>query len=359
MTSTTLDTETMADGSQLIDMDASGSQDIVVGTDLEGGAVWYENDAGWTQHQIASGYESVEGVDAVDIDGDGDVEVFILDQPGGVLDIAVQDNSDPTGSWSTTTLDGNATNVVNTLLGDLAGDGDKNDLIYSYEGGESGDGGVYWLEWTGGDVGSASNWDKHEIVQEEGAWGLSRRFADLSGDGTTLDIAFTARTARNDAAGGGVWWLEKPSDPRDLWTQHEIDTEDSALQVDIGDLSGNGDAKDVVVGRFDDGEGVYWYDEANSWERNAVTTGSTWYNVRAKDYTENAAWDIITVEQSPTELAFWKKSGDAYQPAAVEDLYKEVERIPFGDIDGDGSDEFVTVSEEKFVEYWDVEIEQS
>lgn len=356
LTSTSIDT-TAADGSQTIDMTDSGSQDILVGTDEDGEAVWYENDSNWTQNTIATGFGNIEGIDAADVDDDGDIEVFILDQDNGNLHVAKQDSSDPTGSWSTELLDESAPNLVHTLVMDVTGDGSPTDLVYSYEGTSNGNGGIYWQEYTGGSVLDSSNWSKHEIVQEEGGWGIARQPVDLSGDGNATDIVFGARTQRNSGASGGVWWAERPSDPTDPWTQHTIDTTDSALHVDVGDFSGDGNATDVLVGRFDDGTGVYWYDESDSWSQNTVTNQDTWWNVRAYPRSGSAD-DLILIERSggtEGELQYWIEDGGDYSLEIAENLYKEVERLPLADLDGDGNDEFVTVSETGAVEYWEVD----
>lgn len=346
-------------------MTGNGDLDLIIATDEDGGAVWYEQGTGldnWTQHTIVSSgtYTNAEGIDAGDVDGDGDIEVFILDQEGGELYVAKSDTSDPTGSWSTETLLNDVDWVVHTLMADLTDDGEKNNLIYSYEGSSSGDGGIYWLEFTGGNALDSNNWENHEIAQIEGGWGLARQRVDLSDNGEETDIVFGTRAGgRNSAADGGVYWAEPATDPRDPWTVTEIDGTGSTIHVDVGDFSGDGDVNDVVICQTTEGtfDGVAWYDGSDGWSRTEITDSDPYFNVRAYPRSEGPS-DIIGVRRTGSYsgvLEFWRDSGNGYEIEHSETLYKEVDRIPIADIDGDGSEEFVTASETEAIDIWEID----
>jgi hypothetical protein len=357
LSSTSVDTQA-ADGSQLIDIDGSGSLDILVAGDTNGDARWYEADNNWTTHTIATGYSEMEGIDAADINGNGNIEVFILDQGGNLLDIAVQDSGDPTGSWSTTTLDSDAPNVIHTLMTDVTQDGNANNLIYTVEGSTTGEGGVRWLEYNGGGLLNAANWDIHTVFQNEGVWGISRRRADISGDGETTDIAVGARNSvRHDDPNVGLWWLEPASDPRNSWNATKISSTEM-MHVDLGDLSGNGAPIDIVGASYRE-EGLFWWDAANNYSRNTIVDNTDVHmNALCHQWT-GGAWVVLTVRRdgntSGSEvLEFWENNGAGYQLNTSTSLYKEVERLPIGQITGDSTQEFITVTEGGAVEYWEV-----
>lgn len=364
LSSTTIDDTTPADGVGVADMTGDGNLDVVIGAAHDGGVYWYEQNTptDWTRHTIATGYNEVEGIGVIDVDGDGNNEVFIADQGAGIIDIAKPDTNDATGSWSTATVVSSAPMCNHTRHFDLDGDGTP-EFVFGYEGTTTGEGGLEWLEYTGGGVLTASNWTRHVIAQEAGTWGISRSRSDVSGDGHAEDIVFTVWSERVSGADGGVYTAEFPSsgDPTDSWTVTRLTTT-SSIHVDTGDFTGDGTPTDIVVSYSYDvsGRGIDILEDDGSWTRSEVTASGPYYNVRAATYSGGAD-DLIAVTRDSSAdgtLQYWMTDSgiSGYGINESQSLYKEVETLPFADIDGDGEDEFVTVSEEQWIEYWDVEV---
>jgi hypothetical protein len=311
---------------------------MVAGSET-GGVSWYEQGAepaaggDWTEHEITASANELEGLNAADIDSDGKVEVFILDQNAGTLEIAKQDGSDATGSWSTTTLDNSAPNIQSSLIADVDDDG-NDDILYAYEGDTGGEGGVHWLEWNGSDPTNASNWTKHTALQIEGAWWIGQGRRDLSGDGNATDIVFTTRENKNGAASGSVNWLEPPSDPTNTWTKHQIeDNQDYIpLHCDVGNFYGDGHQKDVVAcaGPDGSGTGVYRYRFDNNWSRTQLPNTTTDHNnVVGLDIFGNTRTDIVTLTQaqSPDKLEVREWDGSEYSVSQEFEIDKADDRI--------------------------------
>ncbi|MEM1178344.1 MAG: Calx-beta domain-containing protein, partial [Acidobacteriota bacterium] len=104
------------------DLDLDGDQDLLVqdigATDI----IWLENTAGdgtaWTQRQISSFSTARRGLQAVDLDFDGDLDV--IGDPNGDW----WENIDKATSWTRRSYS-NDTNVTDTVVADLDGDGDQ------------------------------------------------------------------------------------------------------------------------------------------------------------------------------------------------------------------------------------------
>ena len=110
---------------------------------------------------------------------------------------------------------------------------------------------------------------------------------------------------------------------------------------------------------MDRDEGVWWWQNDGGWSRTTIRDSNDVHNNCRTHQWTGGAWDVLVSRrdgnQAETEnIEFWQNDGGSLSLEAEEDLYKEVERLPIGDIDADGNDEFVTVSEFGHVEYWSV-----
>ncbi|NUB91114.1 hypothetical protein HT576_08780 [Haloterrigena sp. SYSU A121-1] len=350
-----------ADGSiDLADFDDDGKIDVAYADGGSDYVEWCEQGSSttdWTCHSVASGYNEIEGLEAVDFDGDGTYELAIMDQGNNDLDIASQDTSDPTGSWSTVTVDSSANNVQSGLSADIDDDGD-NDLFYAYEGGSSGDGGVYWQEYTGGDVLTASNYNKHEIVQREGAWWISHKRQDFSDDGNATDLLVTFREGKNSAADGGLYWYEQnDTDVTSTWPENAIDTSHPFLHADSGNFCGNGTERDVVGTGTHDGShtgiDIYCYDD--NWQSHTVRDDMNWHGVKAVDIDKQGRWEIIGADNdgSTNSIRIHAYQDGSWSETDSETYSKADDNMIPYDLTGDGYEELFTISENSnSVDWW-------
>lgn len=371
--------ELTSDGLVAVDVTGTGNEDLVVAGDVTGQVAWYRNPGDprgdWEKHLVEDGYAELEGTEAGDIDGDGRVEVFSLDQQGAnAQKVRIHEpvSDDPTGDWSTTVLDDDAPFVMNAFVTDVTGDGENTDLLYTVEGGSPGEGGVFWLEYHDGDVMDASNWTERTVAPVDGAWGIHYEWVDISADGEEADLVLGARSLRNDGADGGVFWLERPDDPTDTpWPVHWISQGKGRLHLAVGDFTGNGTSLDVATSYdWDEGTGVHIYEYPGAtkfqnrvadlveWERRELTTDGQWWNVRTHNWTGGDYDQILTIENGNGDpLEIWdNEDGSGYERMASHDYGKSDDNVAFVDLTGDGSMEMATASESgsNKVDWWEI-----
>ncbi len=349
-----------ADGQSLADIDGNGVNNPVVGTGSGGRVFWYERDPAdpepWRRHQIAGGFTEIEGTLAADFNGDGRIEVVIFDQatrnPPGLVAIARQDQDDPRGSWSTTLLDREANHVQQGLVFDITGDG-RLDFFYAYEGRGPGDGGFYWLQNLGGDPLDADNWVKHEIDQVSGAWWIDPHGPrDFNDNGNPGDIAVTVREGRNrQHSSGAVLIYHRPEDPvNDRWEKTVIAdlAGNDVLQICSGDFTGNGDARDLVVGVASHrgnapvrhrGLHLYLHDgAAGAWTHVRLSSLHT-AAVLGADLTGDGRQEIVAMDRTNHRLQLWRPDPSeqtGFRLEADHPFRKADDLLLVDDINGDG-----------------------
>lgn len=205
---------------EAVDLDGDGDIDIVV-PDGTAGVYWYENlNAGqsWTRRLIgAAGGMYTHDVEVGDIEGDGDLDVV-----GHPLDGPIFIYRNNGTSWSSRSL---ATSGGEGLeLVDLDRDG-RLDLVTSGQ----------WHRAPAGDYMTAA-WTTH--VYDQGRLGqlLKVEAADLDGDGR-LDIAVTPAEGSGEIA-----WLKSPVDPlTGTWVRTVLRSgADRYHSLVLTDLDGNG-----------------------------------------------------------------------------------------------------------------------
>ncbi|HEX71709.1 MAG TPA: VCBS repeat-containing protein [Candidatus Hydrogenedentes bacterium] len=346
------------DGIALGDISGNGRMDILASSGKHGETFWFEQGEtyrDWTRHFIhrlpPPGGE-IEGNDLGDFNGDGRLEAVSLDQPNGVIYIHAPVD-DPRGEWRSAAIQRERPFLQATLVTDIDGDGVA-DLVYSWEGNAPGRGGIHWLRCAGGDPLNPAHWTDQPLVQHESAWWIASRRADFSGDGGPGDIVFTARNMpnRNPGTRPGLFRLEAPQDPAQPWRRHVIDdTPRHPLQVDFGNLAGEGHGLDLVIGGFET-DVVYWYAFKDGWKRSTLPVPTA-----TEDNPTTRVWNVKTLRSGgPRDALLVAATGDKRGGALwcfeyVEDAYRPWKVMDFGyahpmddrillyDLDGDGVDE--------------------
>ncbi len=337
------------DGQSLADVDGNGKNNIIVGTGDGGEIYWYEKESptNWTRHIIADGFIEIEGSLAADFNQDGQIEVIIFDQatadPGKPnVYIAKQDTEDPRGSWSVSVLDEDAPHVQQGLVYDVNENGIY-DFFYAYEGVNEGEGGFYWMEFSGSDPLNSENWTKHEIDQMEGAWWIDYNSPkDFNGNGNSGDILVSARAGGRapSSAVGGLFIYLRPDNPTNTWEKITVDTTFPTLHVSSGDLTGNGDDRDIVAGASHDSDdsGLFIYDYSDNWNKIVVEHDHNWWGTYAYDINNDGRAEIITGERTDDTIRIYAydENEERYTLRAIDSFVKPDDQIIFDDINEDG-----------------------
>ena len=109
------------------DIDSDGDTDIVGSIRRFGGMTWWENTNGlgtaWGKHRIDASYHAEQRVDAIDMDGDGDVDIIGASKRINAVIWWENINSNGT-EWAKHILSGNFSGVSWVYANDMDIDGD-------------------------------------------------------------------------------------------------------------------------------------------------------------------------------------------------------------------------------------------
>ncbi len=221
-------------GAVALDVDGDGWIDLVTG------GAWYRNsrDAGtpFTRHAFDPDLAGVHDVVAADINGDGKVEILTMSDQNDLRWYAIP--ADPTQPWEVHHIGAPVHAGVST--GDLNGNGYL-DVVRTN----------VWFENVHGD---GSAWVEHPIgpntppppdFQPYFAFDATYSVVcDMNGNGSN-DIVFTDA----EIPGGLIWWMENVDGKGTVWRRHEIYTWDADQEprrgayhsLYVGDLDGDGD----------------------------------------------------------------------------------------------------------------------
>ena len=238
-----------------IDIDGDGDIDVL-GTALYADDVcWWENDGSesFAKHTIDSSFDEAIAVYAIDLDKDGDVD--ILGTAREADDICWWEN-DGSENFTKQTIDGDFDGARDIYPIDLDSDGDI-DVLGAAELAND----ICWWENDGTDTGegSANTFTKHTIDSSFG--GAKSVYAiDLDDDGD-IDVLGSAGTGDEFA-----WWENDGTDTgensADSFTKHSIASVDGAYGVYALDIDGDGDI-DVSGGDSNQHRVLWWENDGN------------------------------------------------------------------------------------------------
>ena len=228
-----------------VDVDGDGDIDILGAAEVADDIVWWENTTGegsaWSKHAIDANFNGACAVYAADVDGDGDVDV--LGAAIVAADVAWWENTAGDGSaWSDHTINANFDEAHAVYAADVDGDGDVDVLGAAFLHDD-----VTWWENTAGD---GSVWSGHVIDGNfNGAWAVYA--ADLDQDGD-VDVLAAAGLADD------VTWWENTAGDGGTWRARTIDGNfDGAHAVAAADVDGDGDL-DVLGAAFNADDLTWW-----------------------------------------------------------------------------------------------------
>ena len=315
---------------QLVDVDADGDLDVVVGdADTEDNVVWLVNprpaaDPGavlWERRPIGTHGDYAHDIEALDIDGDGHLDVVARSK---ALHIWFGDGG---RSWSLRDLSARVGGEAGLGAGDLDADGDP-DLIV--------DGA--WLENPG--RARAAPWHRHEVIDPWNA-ALESAVGDFDDDGRA-DVAFIAAHDPEELA-----WLAAPEDPRSgAWVKHGIDSGIGSHKLNVADFDQDG-RLDLQLGHERNEVAIY-LNRGGSFVKHRVG-GAGGHNARVGDIDRDGDIDIFGADYTGhPPVRVWRNRRNDNPPAegtlppgrwtAVEvtDDHLQTFGLAFGDVNRDG-----------------------
>jgi hypothetical protein len=171
------------------DIDGDDTLDVVATGSVADDVVWYENEGGtpitWSKYTIDANLDGAWWVDAVDIDGDGDVDVFATGQDAN--DVVWYENAGGTPiSWNKYTIDSNLGGAFVVDFADFDLDTDL-DLVATGIDADM----VVWYQNEGG---VPINWSPPQIIDANLGGANTVFAADIDGN-DTLDVFATGTNA--------------------------------------------------------------------------------------------------------------------------------------------------------------------
>lgn len=333
---------------EVADLDGDGDADVI-GSAMDRNVIeWWEQigdpaaPEGWIRHDI--GPEFAHDLVVADIDGDGDLDVAAFHTEAGLIDWFEQPE-DPTSAWLQHEIERRPGEGLTAA--DLDGDGDV-DLVAGPA--------VYYAE-AGG---STPSWRRVELA---GDWEPRARSAvgDIDGDGV-LDVALSFPETE-----GRLSWFEGPD-----WTEHVIEADAGythSLEIGDVDLDGQMDLMTGVMHWAGSHEvRVLLGDGGQAWRPVVLSTEGT-HNARLIDLDGDGRLDIAGKNfEGPKQVEVWwsrefvpaePRSYPTADPAADTPLdgftyvQLDAERsrfdanaaffgVAFGDLDSDGSDDIAS-----------------
>ena len=226
----------------------------------------------WTRHVIDNTSDGADGVRLADFNRDGKLDIVTGWEQGGVTRVYLQPQRQHVRSpWPKVTISDQTKSVEDAVAVDLDGDGAL-DVVSSCEGRKR----TLFVHWGPNkvtDLLDATKWQTEAFPQSVGkqAWMFC---IPLQVDGKRgIDLVTGSKNP-----GGAVGWWESPEDPRDLsaWKYHRLVKAGWIMSLFARDVDGDGDQDVIFVDRRTESRGVKWLRRPSS---DLVSDPNAWKTV--------------------------------------------------------------------------------
>lgn len=241
----------------LSDLDGDGDLDVAASSWRFGNRFdWFENlgkASGWKRHEIDAEIGETRTIIAADFSRDGKPDLLGTSRTGSTVMWYENSGKPQTEKWKKHIIDDKTGGPAHGHAVDLDGDGDL-DVIMAYGiafGNEPESHQIAWYE-NVGTPGLGTEWKKHKIIDKFPS-GFEVVAGDLDGD-KDLDLVATGWTAD-----GRIGWIENTGDPKTGWKFHELKHPwTNAVTVIVGDFNGDKRLDIAAAAERTDNEIRWW-----------------------------------------------------------------------------------------------------
>jgi FG-GAP-like repeat/Secretion system C-terminal sorting domain len=312
-----------------VDVDGDGDMDVLGAAESANAITWWENLDGtglnWSEHTVDGEFSDALSVYAEDVDSDGDIDILGAARYDG---ISWWENLDGSGmNWTEHTVDGDYDWASCVYAEDVDGDGDMDVLGVAYY--------AHDITWWENLDGSGLNWSEH-TVEGEYEWASCVYAEDVDGDGD-MDVLGTAFVADD------ITWWENLDGTGLNWSEHTLDGDfDGAYSVYATDLDGDGDMDVLGVAR--DGDDIIWWENLDgtglNWSEHTVE--SEFDGVRtayAEDLDGDGDFDVLAAAYVADDITWWENldgTGQTWSEHTLDGDFVGARSVYAEDFDGDG-----------------------
>ena len=218
----------------------------------------------WTWTQVVTGLTEIQSCKAFYYNskwhvltahkGDGTIQLHI---PQGALD----------GTYDTYTIRTSQAGIQDIKVQAIDSSG-LPQFSFSHQGTAVGNGGLYWMKFTGSDITASGDWTRYEINQHPAAWWHTPIF-NVGGQDY---ICFSARNnAENSGQVPGVYLSALNATRTSTATESTLtSTNKDWLHVRLGNFFGNGVNTDIAAVNKTDGT-ISLFDSSNAWAETVIS----------------------------------------------------------------------------------------
>jgi len=313
---TITDTAAGATSVYAADVDGDGDVDVLSASRDDDKIAWYENDGGsppaFTSHVITTTADDTYSVYAVDVDGDGDVDVLSASPYDNKIAWYENDDASPP-TFSSRVITTTANSARSVYAADVDGDGDVDVLSASRD-----DDKIAWYE---NDGGSPPAFTSHVIVTNaDGAWSVYA--TDVDGDG---DVDVLSASRYDDK----IAWYENDGGSPPAFTGRIITTSaDGATSVYAADMDGDGDV-DVLSASFSDDK-IAWYENDGGsppafTDHVIAATANSPRSVYAADMDRDSDLDVLSASADDDKIAWYENRGGQFALTTTDTAPAEID----------------------------------
>lgn len=251
----------------LADLDGDGDLDVAVSSWRFGNRFdWFENvgspgdGSQWKRHEVDANIGETRTIAIADFNGDGKPDLLGTSRTGNLV-VWYENPGDPkTKPWKKHIIDDKTLSPMHGHAVDMDGDGDLDVLMtFGLVTPDSPDSHqIVWYENVGtpkATPGKGTEWKKHVIVAKFPS-GFEAVAGDLDGDGD-IDVVATGWGPQ-----GRLVWIENTGDPKTGWKMHPIKEKwSNAVTVIVADLNKDGRLDIVASAERGSNELRWWKNE--------------------------------------------------------------------------------------------------